>query len=222
MNTHSLKSGGFAQSRRFCLLGCLLLLATAAALAEPATQPTTAPARIEPAKDETPLQAIARGCKVYDQLDVDRSVELFQLTARNRYYVRSGAFWTEAITAIEKRSRSKFGDKKTEEWLHAVGICVEADVPRMQVTIEGDRARIVPPEGCPPFEMVLENGVWLYDMDSAIQNLTAAEVKEVAAQNLADAVELKKVASDLADGKMKSSAELLQRVKAIVDPPPTK
>lgn len=190
--------------------------------AEPGTQPAT-PARIEPVKGETPRQALERGAKVYDQLDVKRAMELFRYDEKDpkeRELTASLCEYAVAATRVEQAVRRKLGDEAAVEVVHSIGESTEKDLAEADVKVEGDTATVKLPNAAEAVKMVRVEGVWKVSMKDLAAGMKDADVKETVEKYRRSAAGFERVAGKVEAGKLKSAREVSEAMDRVLNPPP--
>lgn len=210
-----------------CAGACAGLLGPALG-AEAETKPAPAaapapPARIEPAKDETPRQALMRGCKVFDQLDVGRAMELFRYDekdAKERALAEALCAYAVSATRVEHAVRRKLGDAAAAEVVHSIGENTEADVADAKITVDGDTATVKLPHSAEPAKLVRVAGVWKVPVKDIAAGLTDDDVKTLVESNHRSAAAFDRVSEKVEAGKLKTVEEINEAMDRAAHPPP--
>ena len=190
--------------------------------AGPETRPLV-PARIEPAKDETPRQALERGCKVVNQLDANRAMELFRYDVKDpkeRDMTQSLCAYAVAATRVEQAVRRKFGDDAAAEMVHAIGETTEKDLADADVTVDGDTATVKLPHSSEPVKMVREDGVWKVSVKDLLAGMSDEDAKATMEKNKQCEEGFDRVAGKVEAGKLKTAEAVNEAVDRVINPPP--
>ena len=141
---------------RAFLVVAVLLAVCSALHADPATRPA-----FEIPKDETPKQALKRGCKVFDTLDLDAVLKLYSWENEQQHeFVKAYGEYAIALTRVEHAMVKKFSRKDADDLVHAAGEQTEEDVDEAEITIDGDKATVKFKDAEAPIVLQRIEGVW--------------------------------------------------------------
>ncbi len=189
---------------------------------EPTTQPTSRPARIPVPKDEKPLDAIRRGAKVYDQLDLEYAMELFEYsTPEEKQFVKAQCQYSLALTAVEHAMRDQFGKAASDAMIHAVGEHTAEDFDKATIDVDDDTATVeLKGDDDATFTMTQVDGVWKLSAKDAMADLDAETIKGLNESEQDLAAALPGLEKEIRDGKYKTAEEAKAAAKALIDPEP--
>ena len=138
--------------------------------------------KIEIPAIETPKQAVLRGCKVMENLDLDQAVDLYEYHGDfGKQNVKAACRYYLGLTRVELAVRNKFGMKADDDFLHAIGENTEDDARNATYKVDGDKAEVTfPGDPQPSLQMIRENGVWKVDVSSTLQSMSKEDLKKFA------------------------------------------
>ena len=176
-------------------------------------------ADIDIPKDETPKQAIKRGCKVFDTLDLDAAMKLFAWDDdKQRDFVKSYAEYAIALTRVELTIEKKFSRKDADEMVHAAGEHTETDLEEAEFTLDGDKATATFKGTDNPIILRRIDGTWKLVAADLLKDVGAEEVKSAMSDYNKFTKALVEIAKDVEVGKY-TAPEATEVVKQLVNPP---
>ena len=199
------------------LTAVLLALSTlSVALADsgPATRPG-----VEIPRNETPLQAIKRGCDVFDTLDLEAALKLFSYEGQQEErFTRSYCRFAVALTAVELSVVKKFDRKAADDLIHACHLQTKSDVDGSEVVLDGDKATVKLKGAEDPTILRLVDGTWKVSVADMLSDMNDEELKNSMEYYDHVTEALRPIARDLDAGKYTTSDDVVKAVKDIVDP----
>jgi hypothetical protein len=182
--------------------------------------PTTRPA-IEIPKDETPLQALHRSCQTFDTLDLDASLSLMNYApGKEERFAKAYCRFALALTRVELAIVKKFDRQTADDTIRACDWQPESDIDGSQVAIDGDKATVTLKGAKDPTILRRVNGVWTVSVTDMMEGMTDAEIKDSLDYYKLAAKALSPIVHDIDTGKYETPAQLIQAVKAVVNPEP--
>ncbi len=204
------------------MVGLLYVPAGISAAEEPGMQGESKQAeKIQIPADETPEQAMVRGAHVIDQLDVDKAMELYECANdQEKMFVREYCKYAVEITKAEHAVKKQFGEKKSDEMLHAIGEFAESDLPHATYKTDGDTASVqYPGQMEPGLHLRRINGVWKIDIHVELKAMSDDELKQETKRNEMVADKLGPVVKKIEEGEYKTVEDVNDALEPIVNLP---
>jgi hypothetical protein len=204
----------FASSMIFVVLG---MFAEMGAAEQPAAQANTPSAKI-PA-DETPEQALVRGTRVIDQLDVDAAMDLYRYSGDlEKQFVKAYCKYAIEATRVELAVKKRFGQDKSEAMLHAIGEFAESDLQNATYKTDGDTATMqYPGQTEPGLHMIRVNGIWKINVHVELKDMSDDDLKQEIKNSETHAKNIHPLAEKVANGEYKSVDEIIDQLKQAIE-----
>jgi hypothetical protein len=169
--------------------------------------------------DESPKDAMLRGSKVMEQLDLDAAIDLYAYrNDEEKQLVRSTAKCYIELTRIELAARKRFGRTASDAMIHAAGQKTDDDVREADYKVEGDKVAVqYKGDTEPALYLVKVKDVWKVDISESLKDWSKDELKQWAQVQEKTVRALAPVAAKLERGNYNSGDELAADVKKAVD-----
>jgi hypothetical protein len=173
----------------------------------------------KPSANETPEQALVRGTRIIDELNVDAAVELYSYSGdQEKQFVKAYCKYAVEVTRVELAVKKRFGQEQSEAMLHAIGEYAESDLPNATYKIEGDTASVqYPGQAEPGLHLIRANGIWKINIHVDLKDMSSDDLKNEIKKNELQATKIHPLAEKIARGGYKSVDEITAELKHVVE-----